>query len=82
MVVLHMFLECTCAEITERQHDNLYAGATVANKKVVDKLVKRHLSDLYSYLALELRNPYRYYKTKTHLILIHSATDYFIRIVA
>lgn len=57
----------------------LMNGATPANKKVIDKLVKEHLPNLFDDLALQYYNPYKYYKTKTHFILVHSSIEYFLR---
>lgn len=72
-------VECTCANISEKEHDKLYEKATQADKRKINQLVKKLLPELYKTLALYLRNPFTYYKTKTHLILVHSATDYFIK---
>ena len=54
------------------------AGATRANHRQIDRLVRRHLPDLYEGLSLNLRNPYHYFKTRRHLILVHSAIEYFL----
>jgi hypothetical protein len=77
--VSHLYLEATCVGINQWEWDRLMDGATRANKKAVNKLVKNHLPDLYGDLSLNLRNPYNYFKTKTHLILVHSGIEYFIR---
>jgi len=53
------------------------SGATRADRRLIDRLVRKHLPDLYETLSLNLRNPYHYYKTGRHLILVHSATEYF-----
>ncbi len=53
-------------------------GARRADKRVINRLVKTHLPDLYYALRLDLRNPYAYLKTKTHLILVHSGIEYFL----
>ena len=54
------------------------AGATRADHWQIDSLVRRHLPDLYEDLRLDLRNPYHYFKTRRHLILVHSAIEYFL----
>lgn len=77
--VTELYLENTCSSVTIREYDKLYEKATRANKSTINKLVLDHLPDLYEGLALNLWNPYHYYKTKTHLILIHSQIDYFLR---
>lgn len=52
--------------------------ATRADHRQVNSLVRRHLPDLYEDLRLDLRNPYHYFKTRRHLILVHSAIEYFL----
>ena len=54
------------------------AGATRADHRLVNSLVRKHLPDLYEDLSLNLRNPYHYFKTRRHLILVHSAIEYFL----
>ena len=69
--------ETTCANISEREWEKLYEKSTRADKKKVEKLIKEFFaSDWFKF-----RNPYPCYKTKTHIIYIHSATDYFFRIL-
>ena len=70
----------TCVNIDINEHEELMRNARVANKKIVNKLVRKFLPDLYSNLNLNLYNPYQYYKTKTHIILVHSSTEYFLKI--
>lgn len=74
-----LYLECCCSDISLREWGRLMIGSKQANKKEVDKLVKLYLPKLYSQLALNHYNPYIYYRTKTHLILIHSGIEYFLR---
>ena len=54
------------------------AGATRADHRFVNSLVRKHLPDLYEDLSLNLRNPYHYFKTRRHLILVHSAIEFFL----
>lgn len=54
-------------------------GAVRADKQHINRLVRRHLPELYHALALNYYNPYNYYRTKTHLILVHSSIEYFIK---
>ena len=72
-------LEARCSDVTLFRWTELMKGHTRANKKEIDRLVKEFLPDLHYDLALDFYNPYNYYKTKTHLILVHSATEYFLR---
>jgi hypothetical protein len=76
--VSEIYLECTCENIRINKWDKLMEGATRANHKTINRLVKEHLPDLYNSLALEYYNPYNYFKTKTHLILVHSSIEYFL----
>jgi hypothetical protein len=78
-IIQNAHLESTCATVTETEWNKLYHKATRANKRRIHKLVKKHLPELFTELALNLRNPYEYFKTATHLIIVHSATDYFIK---
>ena len=73
-----LWLEATCSGINLAQWERWMAGATRANHRQIDRLVRRHLPDLYEDLRLHLRNPYHYFKTRRHLILVHSAIEYFL----
>jgi len=71
--------ECSCVNIPMWKWEDLMEGAVRANKRVINALVKEVLPDLYESLALNFPNPYNYFRTKTHLILVHSSVEYFIR---
>jgi len=73
-----LLCETTCVGITFNKWENLMKGHTRSNKKQIDRLVKKHLPKLYEELRLNFYNPYNYYKTKRHLILVHSGIEYFI----
>ena len=73
-----LLLEATCADISLEQWNRWMAGVTRADKRGIDSLVRKHLPDLYEDLRLDLRNPYHYFKTRRHLILVHSAMEYFL----
>ena len=73
-----LWLEATCCNINLAQWNRWMDGATRADHRQVDSLVRRHLPDLYENLRLDLRNPYNYFKTRRHLILVHSAIEYFL----
>jgi hypothetical protein len=72
-------LENTCVGCTIHEWEVLMAGHKRACKKEIDRLVKIHLPDLYYDLALNYYNPYNYHKTETHLILVHSGIEYFLK---
>lgn len=71
-------LVCTCSQITLPRWEQLMAGATRANKRVINRLIREHLPDLYRELRLDLHNPYAYFKTRDHLIMVHSGIEYFL----
>ena len=73
-----LWLEATCSGINLAQWNKWMDGATRADHRRIDSLVRKHLPDLYESLGLNLRNPYNYFKTLTHLILVHSAIEYFL----
>ena len=76
--------ETDCTAITSWQWDTLMDKHTKANKKIVAKVA--HLVGILSSheLKAELKrpyyNPYTHYKTKTHLIYVHSGIEHFIKI--
>ena len=72
--------ETNCKTTSLEEWNELMKGATRANKRKINALVKKHLPQLFEDLALQFHNPYFYYKTQTHFILAHSAIEYFIRI--
>ena len=73
-----LWLEATCSGINLAQWERWMAGATRADQRLVNRLVRKHLPELYEDLRLDLRNPYHYFKTRRHLILVHSAIEYFL----
>ena len=78
-VVSFIETECACFSISNRRWTQLMEGATRANKKTINKLVKKHIPELYEGLCLKFYNPYDYLKTSTHLILVHSSIEYFLK---
>ena len=77
--VKELFLEATCVGCGIFEWEELMKDHTRANKNQIDNLVKKHLPELYKALFLNLYNPYFYHKTKTHLILVHSGIEYFLK---
>ena len=73
-------LVADCSQTSIAEWNNLMFGAIRANKKIVNSLVKKFIPGLYEGLSLNLNNSYNYSKTKNHLILVHSATEYFLKI--
>lgn len=76
--VSELELECTCVGISQGLWERYMKNATKANKRIIDRLVKKHLPELYEGLCLKSYNPYNYFKTRRHLILVHSSIEYFI----
>jgi len=75
-----LYYEADCTSINTNEWDKLMEGATRANHKKINNLVKLFIPDLYNSLALDFYNPCNYYKTKTHLVLVHSSIEYFLKI--
>ncbi len=73
-----LWLTATCADVSLPRWEQLMRGATRADKRTINRLVKAHLPDLYHALRLDLRNPYAYHKTRDHLILVHSGIEFFL----
>ena len=73
--------ETNCTEISSTKWDSLMKGAVKADVRKVNKLVKEQEPEIYRQLCLEYYNPYNYFRTKKHLVLVHSAIEYFFRIV-
>ncbi len=74
-----MYLECTCCDITLDQWERLMDGAKRMNKRILHRLIRKELPELYEALCLNLRNPYTYFQTKSHYVLVHSGIEYFLR---
>jgi hypothetical protein len=78
--ITYLELECTCVSCNGINHwEQLMKGHKRADKKQIDRLVKKLLPDLHYELALQYYNPYHYHKTKRHLILVHSGIEYFLK---
>jgi hypothetical protein len=77
--VTNFTLEATCSSITEREWDKLTKGATKADVKTVERLIREHHTADKWFTGPT--NPYRKdcFKTKTHIIYTHSGIEYFFR---
>lgn len=73
-----MYLEYTCVGITQTKWDYLMKDAVRANKQVIHALLKKH--GVIDDTLLIGYNPYNYYRTKTHIIFVHSSIEYFIKV--
>lgn len=65
------YLDATCVGISQYKWDELMEGAVRADKKKLLKAIGE---------VEEYHNPYDFYRTKTHLIYVHSGVEYFYRI--
>ena len=80
--------EYDCTSISVDKWESLMENATKGSVYEINRLVRDLLPDLFHDLALDTRplkdlgwfNPYCYYKTLTHLVLVHSGIEYFLRI--
>lgn len=75
-----VYFENTCVSLPGGydQWQKLMKGATRANNRIVTKLAVQAGAiepDLVKYY-----NPYNHFKTKTHLIYVHSGIEHFLRI--
>jgi hypothetical protein len=78
--IAYLEYETSCVGITQERWDELMKDSKRANKREVNKLVKDKIPSLYDGIQLKYFNPYNYFKTKTHLILVHSAVEHFLKI--
>lgn len=70
---------CTC--INTSTWEQLMKGAVKANKREINRLVKRFEPTFYNMLALNFYNPYNYFRTGNHFVVVHSAIEYFFKII-
>ena len=76
-----MELESTCANISTKQWEKLMKNAKKYSYRKLVSQIKTELPELYQALALKYPNPYaeNTQQTATHYILVHSATEYFLK---
>ena len=76
-----MYLECTCADVSIDKWNELMANAKECDYDELVEKIRKKLPSLYESLCLRFYNPWRNdcKETETHYILVHSATEYFIR---
>lgn len=77
-----------CTSTTINEWDKLMKNATRADKTKIHRLLrdlcpeefKNFYFDTQPLKKLMWWNPYDYYKTKTHLIVVHSSIEHFFKI--
>lgn len=76
--------EATCVGIGVNAWDELMEGHTIANQKEVVKIALAagviDEEQAHQELKKPYYNPYTHYKTKTHIIYVHSSIEHFIRV--
>ena len=75
--------ECTCADISSSEWDELMKGRRKFSYAKMVKIIQQQYPELYRDLSLNYPNPWENdtYRTPTHLIMTHSAIEYFFRII-
>lgn len=76
--------ETSCVATTANEWDSLMKGHTRANRvKAVRAALQAGVID-ETQAAQEIKkpyyNPYKHFKTKTHIIYVHSGIEHFIRV--
>lgn len=78
------YLESTCVDCTRDEWDKFMHGARNANKVKVIKtaLIAGVISEEQASTEIKKKhyNPYQQFITKTHVIYVNSAVEYFIKI--
>ena len=69
-----------CTILTASKVKSLMEGSIRANQKKIEELIEDFYPRLADDLAIGFHNPYKSYRTETHLIYVHSAIEYFFRI--
>lgn len=79
-----VYFEASCVGISPWKWDQLMKGHTRANKKEVVKLALEagviDEKQAKNELSKPWYNPYNMFKTKTHVVYVHSGIEYFIKI--
>ncbi|RGV41853.1 hypothetical protein DWW14_10710 [Bacteroides uniformis] len=76
-----MYLECDCSQISLTEWEQKMKNSRPINYGWLVGRIRRNLPLLYSELCLNFYNPYqdKCRVNKEYYILVHSATEYFIR---
>jgi len=71
--------ETDCTSVSLTRWEELMKGATQADKNIVNKLIQKNTDGEFENF-INFHNPYDHYKTKTHIIFVHSAIEHFFKI--
>lgn len=78
------FLECDCTTISCWKWDKLMKGHTKADRrKVINIALMAGViteEDAKKEMKFSYYNPYTHYKTKTHIVYVHSCIEHFIKV--
>ncbi len=73
-----------CSDISAKENEKIMSECTIANKKEVHKLLKKFNYEDIGFMNIKnletFWNPYKYYKSKNWIVVIHSCIDYFFKI--
>ena len=73
-----------CSDISAKRNDEIMKKCTIENKKEIHKLLEKFgyisLGTLDTHILKKFWNPYRYYKSKDWIVIIHSSIEYFFKI--
>ena len=73
-----------CSDISAEKNEEIMSQCTIGNKKEIHKLLEK-----FGYLSVgfidiislkKFWNPYKYYKSKDWIVVIHSSIDHFFKI--
>ena len=73
-----------CPSISSKENDKIMGECTVANKKEIHKLLIKN--EIYSVGLISTNNlikywnPYKYYKSKKWIVIVHSSIEHFYKI--
>lgn len=73
-----------CSSISSKENEKIMKECTVANKKEIHKLlIKNEIDNVGSISTnslIKCWNPYKYYKSKKWIVIVHSGIEHFYQI--
>ncbi len=73
-----------CPDISARENNEIMKKCTTGNKKEIHKLLEKFgyisIGTLDIHILKKFWNPYRYYKSKDFIVVVHSSIEYFFKI--
>jgi hypothetical protein len=85
--ISYLEYETNCTAISPRKWDKLMQGHKRANFYEINKLLKKFVPEMFESFGFDLKplkelnwfNPYHYYRTEKHFIIVHSGIEYFFK---